>query len=71
MNLVRKTALTALMCSLLSVAALAKDHGDKKKKHQDIPEGGSAIAYLSLAAVACLGAMAVKARHEATGETKG
>jgi len=70
MKLVRKSALAVLICSVLSVAALAKDHGDKKKKHQDVPEGGSAIAYLSLAAVACLGAVSLKARNRETVETK-
>jgi hypothetical protein len=69
MKFVRKSALAVLMCSVLSVAALAKDHGDKKKK-KNVPEGGPAIAYLSLAAVACLGAMTLRARTRETVVTK-
>ena len=70
MKFIRKSALALLMCSVLSVAVFAKDHGDKKKKHEAVPEGGSAIAYLSLAAVACLGAITLRARTRETVETK-
>jgi hypothetical protein len=70
MKFVRKWALPVVMCTVLSVGAFAKDHGDKKKKHKDVPEGGSSLVYLSLAAVACLGAVTLKSRGRETAKLK-
>ena len=67
--LARFWALPLLMCSVLSVAAFA-DGGHDKKKHKNVPEGGSSIAYLSLAAVACIGAVTLKSRSRETAKVK-
>ena len=63
--------LPLLMCSVLSVAAFADGgHADRKKKHENVPEGGSSVAYLSLAAVACIGAVTLKSRSRENAKAK-
>lgn len=62
--------LPLLMCSVLSVAAFADGGHADKKRHKNVPEGGSSVAYLSLAAVACIGAVTLKSRKRETAKAK-
>lgn len=66
MKFVCKWALPVVMCSVLSVGAFARD----KKKHKDVPESGSSLVYLSIAAAVCVGAVTVKSRAKETEKLK-
>lgn len=58
----RSWFLPLLLCCALSSAAFANDpRPDGKRKK--VAEGGSSVVYLSLAAVACVGAVAFRSRN--------
>lgn len=59
----RASLLALLLCSTLSPAAVAAGP-QGKRHHKNVPEGGSALAYLSFSALACIGAVVVRSRRE-------
>jgi hypothetical protein len=57
----RKWWLTALALLLLLPSATASNP-KPRKRHWNVPEGGSALVYVLGAGITCLGAMVVRSR---------
>lgn len=58
----RKWWLTSVALLLLLPAASATAFKPKQKRNLDVPEGGSALVYVLVAGMTCLGAIAVRSR---------
>jgi len=59
-----RLVLPVVLLSSIAAAALPRDfnHGPNKR-HQTVPDGGSAVVYLVLGATVCLGAIAVRRKR--------
>lgn len=52
-----------LFASIVAAASPQDSDYGRKKKHDNVPDGGSAAIYLVLGATACLGAMAIRRKE--------
>jgi hypothetical protein len=70
MKMLTRYSLALLLCCTMAPAALAggpKDRdrdGDRNRHKKTVPEGGSALVYLSFGALVCGGAIALRSRKQ-------